>query len=375
MTVRKIYDIIIIGGGLAGLTCALHLSNGHLKILLIEKHEYPHHKVCGEYVSNEVLPYLNSLGVDPLALGAKKITHFELSNNNGDQLKTKLPLGGFGLSRYAFDNLLYETIKDKVDVFFDVVESISFEDNLFTITTQSGQFYTADYVIGAFGKRSNIDSFMKRKFMQHPSPWLAVKAHYKYDFPDDTVALHNFDGGYCGLSQTETNAVNACYLTTYKSFKRYGNISKFQNRILAENPHLDKFFNEAEPLFDKPLSISQISFQQKLAVEKHIFMIGDCASLIHPLCGNGMAMAIHSAKIFSEIFLKELSIGNVNRLQLESDYIRNWNENFSRRLKNGKRIQNLLLRPTITSVGFSIAKKFPSILPGMIKRTHGEPIV
>jgi hypothetical protein len=26
-------------------------------------------------------------------------------------------------------------------------------------------------------------------------------------------------------------------------------------------------------------------------------MIGDTAGLIHPLCGNGMAMAIHSAKI------------------------------------------------------------------------------
>jgi flavin-dependent dehydrogenase len=30
-------------------------------------------------------------------------------------------------------------------------------------------------------------------------------------------------------------------------------------------------------------------------------MIGDTAGLIHPLCGNGMAMAIHSAKIVSKL--------------------------------------------------------------------------
>jgi flavin-dependent dehydrogenase len=30
-------------------------------------------------------------------------------------------------------------------------------------------------------------------------------------------------------------------------------------------------------------------------------MIGDTAGLIHPLCGNGMAMAIHSAKLAAEI--------------------------------------------------------------------------
>jgi flavin-dependent dehydrogenase len=28
-----------------------------------------------------------------------------------------------------------------------------------------------------------------------------------------------------------------------------------------------------------------------------MLMIGDTAGLIHPLCGNGMAMAIHSAKL------------------------------------------------------------------------------
>ena len=49
-------DVIIIGGGLAGLTSALHLSKKGFKVTLIEKHDYPRHKVCGEYLSNEVVP-------------------------------------------------------------------------------------------------------------------------------------------------------------------------------------------------------------------------------------------------------------------------------------------------------------------------------
>ena len=55
------YDIIIVGGGLAGLASAIHLSKKGLSVLLIEKNEYPKHKVCGEYISNEVLPYLKAL--------------------------------------------------------------------------------------------------------------------------------------------------------------------------------------------------------------------------------------------------------------------------------------------------------------------------
>jgi 2-polyprenyl-6-methoxyphenol hydroxylase-like FAD-dependent oxidoreductase len=51
--------------------------------------------------------------------------------------------------------------------------------------------------------------------------------------------------------------------------------------------------------FEKPLTISQVSFEEK-CIENHIIMIGDTAGLIHPLCGNGMAMAIHSAKLATE---------------------------------------------------------------------------
>ena len=78
MTNKNKFDIIIVGGGLAGLTTALHLANNNCKVCLIEKNEYPHHKVCGEYVSNEVLSYLEILGIDPFLEGAKKITKFEI---------------------------------------------------------------------------------------------------------------------------------------------------------------------------------------------------------------------------------------------------------------------------------------------------------
>ena len=63
---KRIERIGIIGGGLAGLTAALHLSKAGFEVLLFEKERYPKHKVCGEYISNEILPYWTALGVNPL---------------------------------------------------------------------------------------------------------------------------------------------------------------------------------------------------------------------------------------------------------------------------------------------------------------------
>ena len=375
MANNKKWDIVIIGGGLAGLTTALHLSNNNCKVCLIEKNTYPHHKVCGEYVSNEVLPYLQTLGIDPLSVGAKKISKFEITDPKGLPINVSLPLGGFGLSRYAFDNLLYQSLKNKATIIFDTVEKVDFDKNQFTISTQRKDVYKADFVVGSFGKRSNIDSFLKRDFMKQNSSWLAVKNHFEYDFPNDKVALHNFKGGYCGLSRTETNAVNACYLTTFKSFKKYGDIENFQKKELSKNPFLEKFFSEAKPIFKKPLTISQISFHKKKPVENHIFMVGDSAGLIHPLCGNGMAMAIKSAQIFSEIFLEAFQNNNFDRDKLVEKYTSQWQNEFGERLKTGRFIQRVLLNPFACKVGFSFARAVPSVVPKIIEKTHGTKSV
>jgi len=371
---KKCYDVLIIGGGLAGLTCALHLGKARVSVLLIEKYKYPHHKVCGEYVSNEVLSYLQELDVDPFEVGATAISKFQISDQKGRLIETKLPLGGFGISRYAFDELLYEQVKENATIVFNTITEINFSEELFSVKTSTNDSYEAKFVVGAFGKRSNLDKSLNRKFAEQKSPWLAVKAHYEYDMPNNLVALHNFEGGYCGLSKTESGAVNACYLTTYSSFKKIGDIVKFEKEVLSKNPYLNSFFNEATPLFKSPLTISQISFDKKSPIENHIFMIGDSAGLIHPLCGNGMAMAIHSAKLFSELYLTQNGDGNINRSILEQEYTLLWNSTFKKRLKTGRSIQNLLLSSYSTSIGFTIAKLFPNLVPTIIKKTHGNPL-
>ena len=359
---------------MVGPTSALHLSKCNKRVLLIEKNAYPKHKVCGEYISNEVLPYLNSLGIDPVKEGAKEIDQLELSTVKSKIIRGELPLGGFGMSRYFLDELLAKkALENNVVIHQDIVEKISFEDHHFLIYTKKNQMHTGRVVIGAFGKRSNLDVQMNRKFIQRKSPYLAVKTHVKGVFPDNLVALHNFKGGYCGVSKVETNAINVCYIVNFSSFKKYKNIEDFQKQVVLKNDHLKKIATQASPIFEKPLTISQISFRTKKPVEDHILMCGDTAGMIHPLCGNGMGMAIRSAQIASLEILKFLN-GKISRHQLENNYLRNWNKEFKIRLRAGHLIAWLFRNQRISEMLLTVLKWIPSLLPKIIRLTHGKPL-
>ncbi|QWX85140.1 NAD(P)/FAD-dependent oxidoreductase [Cellulophaga sp. HaHaR_3_176] len=370
----KIYDTIIIGGGLAGLTAAIHLAKNNHRVLIFEKQKYPHHKVCGEYVSNEIIPYLINLGV--FLPDAININTLQFSTVQGRTVTTKLPLGGVGISRYALDFLLYNRAQElKVSFVFEGVNSVYFSEDIFHIKTESGLKFISKTTIGAFGKRSNMDKHLQRNFMKKKSSWLGVKAHFELpDFPKHLVALHNFKGGYGGLSTTETGAINFCYLVNYKRFKKLKDINDFNLKIVSENPFLGSFLKDAKPIFDQPLSIAQISFEKKETVENHMLMCGDSAGLIHPLCGNGMAMAIHSAKIASELLVLYLNSSEPNRKLLEVTYKKRWNKAFKYRLWIGRKLQWLLLNDNLSNIAMKIVAKSPKLLRLLIKQTHGKPI-
>lgn len=144
-----------------------------------------------------------------------------------------------------------------------------------------------------------------------------------------------------------------------------------EENILYKNPFLQKIFTEAEFIFKEPATISQISFDKKSPVENHILMLGDAAGLITPLCGNGMSIAFHSAKIAFgniDLFLNE----KISRQKMEREYSKEWKRNFAKQLSNGRIIQYFFGKEKLTDLFIKTLKYFPSFINQLIKSTHGE---
>jgi flavin-dependent dehydrogenase len=378
LNVNPKYDIAVIGGGLAGLALSIQCARAGYRTVLFEKEKYPFHKVCGEYISLESWNFLEELGVPLSDMQLPSITRLQLSAPNGKYFETDLPLGGFGISRYTLDNLLANIARrEGVTVMEETkVVNVVYRNNAFVVFSSRGETEVA-VAAGTYGKRSNLDAKWKRLFTQvKPNKlnhYVGVKYHIEVLWPEDTIALHNFENGYCGISQVDGNKYCLCYLTTAHNLrKNHNDIAAMERSILQKNPFLEKIFREATFLYAEPLTISRISFNAKNQVENHVLMIGDAAGMITPLCGNGMSMALHGSKLaFEEIhqFMK----GRISRYEMELQYTQQWEKQFSRRLQAGRLIQRFFGSASLSNLLITTVKPFPKLIRFLIRQTHGKP--
>jgi flavin-dependent dehydrogenase len=371
------YDVAIVGGGLAGLAAALLLKKQGHSVILFEKETYPFHKVCGEYISLESWGFLKRLGMPLEEMKLPIIDTLLLTAPDGRSFTTKLPLGGFGISRYKLDQLLAEQAKAAgVRVIDDTrIEQVQFQDRF--ILHFKTKTVTARVCCAAYGKRSNLDIKWGRDFLRAADKrldnYVGVKYHVKTDWKDHVIGLHNFKNGYGGISKIEEDKYCLCYMVKAESLKRSNNsIRQLEEEALYKNPHLKKIFSGSEICASFPVTISQINFNKKTRVENHVLMLGDAAGMITPLCGNGMSIALHTGKIAAGLMDRFLH-NSLSREQMEACYSREWKQQFSRRLRTGRLLQRFFGSSRLSNFFVQAFTTLPWLSKPLIRMTHGKP--
>jgi len=138
-------------------------------------------------------------------------------------------------------------------------------------------------------------------------------------------------------------------------------ISELEAEVLKRNPHLKTIFEKSSSLYDKPLAISQISFDKKTLKQSNVSFIGDAAGLITPLCGNGMSLALRSAKMMAE------SIRNDS-----FEYEVHWKKVIAPRLWWGRHIQRGFGNVRLSEVLVAICRLFPFLGKFLVSKSHGD---
>ncbi|GAB4508306.1 MAG: NAD(P)/FAD-dependent oxidoreductase [Anaerolineae bacterium] len=374
-----VFDTAVIGGGLAGTSAAITLAQQGARVLLLEAKAYPHHKVCGEFLSPVCMGYLGRLGVQEAveAVHPAAITATRITSPRGVIWNSALPGTGTGITRYTLDHLLADHAARLGVCVQEKTRVLTVEGDLtdgFTLTARSeGQEveFQARTVIGAHGKRSTLDRTLARPFLNRQHPFIGLKAHFYGPPLHQRVELHTFPGGYCGISEVEEGQANVCLLVRQPVFQEAGagDIERFITWMQAQNPHLARWLAQAERVEPKWLSISQVPFSSKRAVEGDILMTGDAAGLIAPLAGDGMEMALRGGEMAAVAVSRFLG-DTWSAERLRRQYRAEWRRVFGRRLRLAHGLQAAILNPHVLAPGLHLLNRFPALGAFIVTHTR-----
>jgi hypothetical protein len=266
--------IHVLGGGPAGSAAAIAALSETPSVDIFEESTFPRHKVCGEFLSSEIAPLLEALGLwqEFSLLRPARITRMIL--HFGTRVsRSRLPEGAFGLSRYELDRLLFnKALREgaRASRLRKTPEDSAPEDAAENIFAK----------VLAIGRRSKSSK---------GSRLFGFKAHFKGPL-DDAVELFFFRGGYVGVSAIENGFTNICGIAPEHVLGTY----EF---------HIEDLITACPALADRLCPLTRISRwfwvgplvlgEQPHRFPPHNFYLaGDSLGFIDPFTGLGLVTAI-----------------------------------------------------------------------------------
>jgi flavin-dependent dehydrogenase len=336
---RQRPEVLVIGGGPAGAAAATALAEAGRRVVIIERTAGSHDKVCGEFISEETTRYLHALGIEPRALGAEPIEAVRLSAG-GPAAATMLPFTALSLSRRTLDEAMLQGAAARgAELLRGVrVRALQRQQGGWQARLEDGALIAGDTVFLATGKH---DLKGWRRPPGRQPDLVAFKMHWRLA-PVEAAALARhvelvfFEGGYGGLEPIEGGRVNLCLLVRKQRLAELGRSwPQVIAAIRAASPLLDARLGGATPCWRRPLALASIPYGYVApAAVDGPYRLGDQAAVIPSFSGDGMAIALHSARLAA-------------RCYLGGGHVADYQRRLARDLGQGMRLASLLSRALV----------------------------
>ena len=352
--------VVIAGGGLAGASAACRLAQAGRRVTLLERESGPAHKVCGEFISGEAVAELSGLGIDVAALGGAPITAMRLVHR-GRVAESRLPFAAAGLSRWVLDEALLERA---------AAEGAAVHRGVRVRHAASGMLETdqgplaAPTLLLATGKHDVRG--LPRTPRQAPEALIGFKLHLNLRAAQrQALAGHVevvlFAGGYAGLQMVEHDVANLCLLIDRSRYG--GDWPSLLAALEREDSHLARRLDGAKPAWDRPLTIFRVpyGYVHDGPDQPGVFRLGDQAAVIPSFCGDGMAIALHSARLAAQAVLAG---------QDAAQYHRAMRRDAGPPVRLAHGAYRLTRSPAIRSLVVTAAQRWPALLRTAARRTR-----
>jgi len=340
--------ITLVGGGLAGLTLGIGLRQRGIPVTVWETGTYPRHRVCGEFVSGDGLGSLDRLGLlEGLRnAGARTATRAAFYSDSSRIAEGILPSPALCVSRFVMD------------------ERLAHEFQRLGGDLRTGTRWVGDYgpgIVRAAGRRAEPASDGWRLF--------GLKAHARGVLLESDLEMHFTPAGYVGLCRLAGDVVNVCGL--FRSRKPVPDLAERWRAWLGgpDGSVLQSRLAGARFDEDSFCSVAGLGLGPRRAANQTECSVGDALTLIPPVTGNGMSMALESAELAIGP-LAGFSRGEIAWNEARAILATACDERFSSRLRWAGWLQRALFFPPVRRTLILLAGSSGRVWQALFSRTR-----
>ncbi|MET1256148.1 2-octaprenyl-6-methoxyphenyl hydroxylase [Aliikangiella maris] len=330
------FDIVIVGGGMAGLTAALCFAQHNLSIGLIEAVEpkschTPGFDQRAIALSASSIRIFKSLGAWPLIRGlAQPIEHIHVSDQGQCQF-TRLDAKAHNLDQFgavipldAVGPILWRQVAKKSNIsLFCPATPVSINQHeskctlSFEISGQSGILQTS-LLIAADGTFSKIAQLCGIDVARKPYAQTAVIANIKTQKPHRNCAFERFTPqGPLALLPLQNNQMSLvwCHDSTHAESIMAKNDEDFMADLQQEFGYRLGQILKVSERYSYPLALHQT----KAFSRGRVLMLGNAAHTLHPIAGQGFNLGLRDVAVANDLILQaksnEFSLGDPQFMQ------------------------------------------------------------
>jgi len=331
----KMYDVVIIGAGPAGCTCALALQNSGLKIALIDKAKFPREKICGDLINGRAIKTLIELSESYFLDFKKSCKPLYLKNTKCYYKKNKIEIEwtnkAYLCKRVDFDFFLLGLVRKNTsaDIYDELeINKINYlEDYIYAEGGEQKIVFKSRIIVGADGAKSLTAKILGKLTPDNKNSVSAVRAYFQNvtNVCENTSEIYfekKYPAGYFWIFPISENIVNVGFGMLDEEITRSKiNIKEALNYFIEQTKEISFRFNDSKQITNLKGAGLPLGSRMVNRSGQRFLLLGDAASLIDPMGGDGIGNAMFSGKIAAKQ-IKDCFINN----NFSKDYIQNFDK-------------------------------------------------